>query len=139
MKLTTAEEQLMNHLWELKSAYMKDLVDAFPEPRPAYTTIATLLKRMTDKGFVKFNQHGKVREYYPVIKKPAYFSGKINTIIKDFFNDSNTQFASFFTNETNLSLDELKELKHIVEKQIKEQTILFEDPESLTKCAFCHT
>ena len=121
MKLSPAEEQLMKYLWELKSAYMKDLVEVFPEPRPAYTTIATLLKRMTDKGFVSFNQHGKVREYFPMVKKPAYFSGKINTIIKDFFNDSNTQFASFFANETNFSLDELEELKTIVEQQIKEQ------------------
>ncbi|MCP4123445.1 MAG: BlaI/MecI/CopY family transcriptional regulator [Bacteroidetes bacterium] len=121
MKLSPAEEQLMKYLWELKLAYMKDLVEAFPEPRPAYTTIATLLKRMTDKGFVSFNQHGKVREYFPMVKKPAYFSGKINTIIRDFFNDSNTQFASFFANETNFSLDELEELKTIVEQQIKEQ------------------
>ena len=101
----------MKYLWELKSAYMKDLVDAFPEPRPAYTTIATLLKRMTDKGFVKFNQHGKVREYYPVVKKPAYFNDKIGNIVERFFNNSNAQFASFFTNETEMSLDELEELK----------------------------
>lgn len=111
----------MNYLWELKQAYMKDLVDAFPDPKPAYTTIATLLKRMTDKGFVAYNQHGKVREYYPVVKKPAYFSNKINTIIRDFFNNSNAQFASFFTNETDLSLEELQELKAIVEQQIDEK------------------
>jgi len=69
-----------------------------------------LLKRMTDKGFVGYKQRGKVREYYPMVKKPAYFSNKINAMIRDFFNDSNAQFASFFTNETDLSLEELEEL-----------------------------
>ena len=121
MKLTASEEQLMNYLWELKTAYMKDLVDAFPEPKPAYTTIATLLKRMNDKGFVGYNQHGKVREYFPKVKKPAYFSTKINSIIKNFFNDSSAQFASFFTNETDLSLEDLEALKAIVEQQIDEK------------------
>ena len=121
MKLTASEEQLMNYIWDLKKAYMKDLVDAFPEPKPAYTTIATLLRRMTDKGFVGYAQHGKVRQYFPTVKKPAYFSTKINSIIKVFFNNSSAQFASFFTNETNLSLEELKALKEIVEQQIDEK------------------
>jgi predicted transcriptional regulator len=121
MKLTSAEEQVMNYLWELKKAYMKDLVNAFPDPKPAYTTIATLLKRMTDKGFVRYNQHGKAREYYPVVRKPAYFSKKINTMIRDFFDNSSAQFASFFTNETDLSLEELEELKRIVEQQIDDR------------------
>lgn len=118
--MTPAEEQLMNLLWEMKTGYMKDIVDAFPEPRPAYTTVATLLKRMTDKGFVGYEQHGKVREYYPIVKKPAYFSGKLKNMIQNFFNDSSVQFASFFANETDLSLEELEEFKQIVEDQIKQ-------------------
>lgn len=121
MKLTESEEQLMNHLWEMKTAYMKDLVDAYEEPKPAYTTIATLLKRMTDKGFVGFSQRGKVREYFPKVKKPVYFNNKIGHIVERFFNNSNTQFASFFTNETEMSLDELEELKSIVQQQINKK------------------
>ncbi len=121
MQLTNAEEQIMKYLWKLEKAFMKDIVDAFPEPKPAYTTIATVIKRMTDKGIVAFNQFGKVREYYPVVKKPEYFSNQINSMIKDFFNNSNTQFASFFTNETNLSVSELEELKQMIDDQIKKQ------------------
>ena len=111
----------MKYLWKLEKAYMKDIIKEFPEPKPATTTIATLLKRMIDKGFVGYNQHGSNREYYPLIKKTDYFSKNFNLLIKDFFNNSASQFASFFTNETHLSLSELEELKRLVEKKIENQ------------------
>ncbi len=119
MQLTNAEEQVMRHLWKLEKAYMKNLRDEFVDPKPASTTLATLLKRMIDKGFVGFNQHGSNREYYPLIKKNQYFSKHINSLVKDFFNNSTSQFASFFTNETNMSTEELKELKQIVDNKLE--------------------
>ncbi len=119
MQLSKTEEQVMQHLWKLEKAFMKDLLDAFPEPKPATTTVATLLKRMTDKGFVNYKLYGKSREYYPLVKKTDYFSKHVNGLIKNFFNDSASQFASFFTSETNLSTVELEELKKIVDQQIK--------------------
>jgi predicted transcriptional regulator len=109
----------MNHLWKLEKSFMKDLLEAYPEPKPAPTTIATLIKRMTDKGFVAYNTFGKSREYYPLVKKKAYFSKHVNGLIKDFFNDSASQFASFFTKETNLSKTELEELKKLIDNEIK--------------------
>jgi predicted transcriptional regulator len=119
MQLTNSEEQVMKYLWKLERAYMKNILDEYTEPKPATTTIATLLKRMIDKGFVGYNQHGSNREYYPLIKKTDYFSKNFNILIQDFFNNSASQFASFFTNETNLSLSELEELKRLVEKKIE--------------------
>jgi BlaI family penicillinase repressor len=119
MQLTNAEEQVMRHLWKLEKAYMKNLRDEFSDPKPASTTLATLLKRMIDKGFVGFNQHGSNREYYPLIKKNQYFSKQINSLVKNFFNNSASQFASFFTNETNLSTADLEELKRIVDKKLQ--------------------
>jgi BlaI family transcriptional regulator, penicillinase repressor len=121
MKLTQAEEQVMKHLWNLEKAYMKNIREAYPDPKPASTTIATLLKRMIDKGAVGFEQHGNNREYYPRIKKTQYFSSHINMIVKDFFNDSSSQFASFFTKESDLSIAEMEELKGILEDKIKKQ------------------
>ncbi|AXT57930.1 BlaI/MecI/CopY family transcriptional regulator [Aquimarina sp. AD1] len=118
MQLSKAEEQLMKYLWKLEKAFMKDLLDAFPEPKPATTTVATLLKRMTDKGFIDYTLYGKSREYYPLVKKTDYFSKHVNGLIKNFFNDSASQFASFFTSETNLSTSELEELKKIVDKEL---------------------
>ncbi|APY01371.1 putative transcriptional regulator [Lacinutrix venerupis] len=119
MQLTKTEEDLMNYLWKLEKAFMKDLLEAYPEPKPANTTVATLLKRMTDKGFIAYNLYGKSREYYPLVKKKDYFSKHVNGLIKNFFNDSSSQFASFFTKETNLSKEELQELRAIIDTEIK--------------------
>ena len=121
MQLTNAEEQVMKFIWKLEKGYMKDIREEFPESKPATTTIATLLKRLIDKGFINYNQHGSNREYYPVIKKTEYFSKQVNSMIKEFFNNSASQFASFFTNETDLSIKELKELKKMIEEKIKDK------------------
>jgi predicted transcriptional regulator len=117
-QLTNAEEQVMEHLWKLEKAFMKDLLEAFPKPKPATTTIATLLKRMIDKQFVAYNEFGNSREYYPLVKKTDYFSKHVNGLISNFFNNSASQFASFFTTETNLSQTELEDLKKIIDSEI---------------------
>jgi len=119
MQLSKTEEQLMQHLWKLEKAFMKDLLDIYPEPKPATTTIATLLKRMINKGFVNYKTYGKSREYFPLVKKGDYFSKHVNRLIKTFFNDSASQFASFFTRKTDLTKEELEALKAIIDKEIK--------------------
>ena len=118
MYLTNAEEQIMKVLWNLEKAFIRDLMNEIPEPKPAQTTVLTLLKRMMDKNFVSFRQYGNSREYYPLVSKHDYFSRELNGIIMDFFNDSTAQFASFFANETDMTKEELEELKQIVEKKI---------------------
>ena len=118
MHLTNAEEQIMKLLWRLDKAFIRDLLNEFPDPKPAPTTVLTLLKRMIDKGFVSYKLFGNSREYYPLIKKTDYFSDHINVLIKDFFNNSTAQFASFFTNETDMNQEELKELRDLVDKKI---------------------
>ena len=121
MELTNTAEQLMEHLWKHEKAFMKDLLELYPEPKPATTTLATLLKRMTDKNFVAYNLFGNSREYYPVVKKTDYFSKHVNGLIKNFFNDSASQFASFFTTATNLSEKELENLKTIIDLEIQKK------------------
>ncbi len=121
MTLSNAEEQLMQLLWKKERAFMKDLVEAYPEPKPATTTVATLLKRMQDKNFVDYKQQGRSREYFPLVKKKDYFSKHVNGLIKNFFNNSPSQFASFFTEETNLSKKELEELKTLIDSEIKKK------------------
>ena len=120
-KLTKTEEQVMKYLWRLKKAFMKDLVDQFPEPKPAYTTIATIVSRMVEKDLVGFYQHGKVREYYPRIEKFSYFDGQLKDIVRNFFNDSPGQFASFFTRNNEMTLEELEQLKKMVQDKIEEK------------------
>ena len=120
--LSKTEEELMKHLWKLEKAFMKDLIDAYPEEaKPATTTIATLLKRMQDKEFVGYIQYGRSREYFPLVKKQAYFSRHVKGLIKGFFNNSTSQFASFFTEETDMNEKELKELKGLIDEQIEKK------------------
>lgn len=121
MQLSKAEELLMQLLWKQKRAYMKDLIGASPDPKPASTTVATLLKRMQEKGFIDYVQDGRSRAYFPLIKKKDYFSKQVNGMIKSFFNDDTAQFASFFTQETNLSKKELEELRNIIDSEIKKK------------------
>ncbi|MDZ7716067.1 MAG: BlaI/MecI/CopY family transcriptional regulator [Balneolaceae bacterium] len=119
MKLSKSEEQLMQYLWKLEKAFLKDLLEEYPDPKPAPSTVATLIKRMTEKGFVDYEQMGRSRQYFPLVKKSDYFSKHVNGLIKKFFNNSAAQFASFFTSETELSEKELKDLKTLVEKEIE--------------------
>ena len=121
MQLSNSEEQLMEHLWKLEKAFMKDLLESYPKPKPATTTVATLLKRMIDKKFVAYKEFGNSREYFPLVKKEDYFSKHINVLIKNFFNDSTSQFASFFTTSTNLTQNELEELKKSLMLNFKER------------------
>lgn len=120
MQLSKSEEQLMQYLWKRGKAFMKDLLEDFPDPKPATTTVATLLKRMADKGFIDYTTIGKSREYFPLVRKSDYFSKHVNGLIKNFFNNSASQFASFFTKETDLTNEELEELRKIIDQQIKE-------------------
>ena len=121
MKLTPTEEELMNHLWRLKRAFMKDLLECYPDPKPAPTTISTLLTRMQDKDFVGYDSLGKSREYFPLVTKENYFTKHIQGLIKNFFNDSPAQFASFFTKKADMTQEELEALKEIIDDQLKKK------------------
>ncbi|RLD51005.1 MAG: BlaI/MecI/CopY family transcriptional regulator [Bacteroidetes bacterium] len=81
MKLPNAEEQIMKYLWKLEKAFMKDLLNEYPSPKPATTTVATVLRRLVDKGIVGYSQHGKLRQYFPVLKKTEYSTSQINKMI----------------------------------------------------------
>ena len=117
-QLNKTELQIMKYLWSLNKGFMKDIVEQFPEPRPAYTTISTLLKRMCDKKYIGFERLGRDKLYFPVLKKNEYFSKQVNGIITHFFNDSKSQFASFFTKNADLSVQELEELQGILQEKI---------------------
>ena len=121
MQLSNSEEQLMQHLWKLEKAFMKDLLDQYPDPKPATTTVATLLKRIIDKNFISYNEIGNARQYFPLVKKTDYFSKHVNGLIKNFFNNSASQIASFSTTETDLSINEPEELQKIIDQQLQKK------------------
>lgn len=119
MKLSKSEEKLMELIWNHKKVFLKDIVESYSEPKPASTTIATMLKRMQDKGFIGYTVFGNSRQYYPLVNKNDYFTKHVKSIIKNYFGNSALQFASFFTTSSNLTASELESLKQIVEQEIK--------------------
>ena len=119
--LTAAEEQVMKHLWRLRTCFMRELLDAFPEPKPAKTTVATLLKRMVDKDLVGYKTYGNSREYFPKISKTAYFGRRLTGMVQDFFSDNPTELASLFAERTELTREQLEELQRIVNQQLEEE------------------
>lgn len=120
IKLTDSEEVIMEMLWEREKLFMKEILESYPEPKPASTTVATLLKRMQNKDLVGYTIFGNSREYFAKVKKSEYFREEMTSMIDRFFNSSVTQFASFFTSNTKLTQKQLKELREIIDKEIKE-------------------
>lgn len=119
-KLTDTEIILMEILWQKEKAFMKDILDEYTEPKPAATTIATLLKRMQNKDLIGYKTFGNSREYFPKVRKEDYFQEEMTSMIDRFFNNSVSQFASFFTSNAKLSQKQLKELRDIIDKEINE-------------------
>lgn len=121
MRLSKSEERLMDIIWEEGEVFFKDLLEKAPEPKPASTTLATMLKRMHTKGFIAFKLFGNSRQYYALVEKEDYFSKHVNSIVKSYFGDSALQFASFFAAKSNMSASELEDLKKIIDKEIKKK------------------
>ncbi|MGY6647751.1 BlaI/MecI/CopY family transcriptional regulator [Wenyingzhuangia sp. IMCC45574] len=117
--LTKAEEQVMQYLWELEKSFLKELVEKFPEPRPAYTTIQTVVKVLTKKQFIGYEKFGKSNRYYPLVSKKDYFRGQFKNVVSNFFNGSVSNFASFFTEDESINVTELEKMKQMIESKIE--------------------
>jgi len=113
--LTKAEEQVMQILWNLKEDIVKNVVESFEEPRPAYTTVATVLKVLEKKGFVDHKTIGNTHLFFPAISKKEYTKFQFSSLLKDYFNGSFPKMATFFAKENNLGIEELEEMLKITE------------------------
>lgn len=109
-ELTKAEDQIMQILWRLEKAFVKDIIDHLPDPKPAYNTVSTIIRILETKGFVGHKAYGKTHEYYPLIAKEKYTRFYLNTMLKGYFGGSFQNLVSFFAKENNLSAKELEEL-----------------------------
>ncbi|MFH0757933.1 MAG: BlaI/MecI/CopY family transcriptional regulator [Bacteroidota bacterium] len=118
-ELTKAELQVMHHIWELKKCFLKDIVEAFPEPRPAYTTISTVIRVLVKKGFMGYNTYGKVHEYYARVSRHSYFRTHVKSIINNHFDGSVVSFASFFTGDETMNVGELEEIRQLIDQKIE--------------------
>ena len=120
-ELTKAEEQVMQILWDIKSGFAKDVRARFREPRPAITTVSTILRILQEKGFVGYKAFGKTHEYHPMIEKKTYTRLMMKGIMMKYFGNSLRQMVSFFSQEKGLTVSELEELKKIIEEEIRKQ------------------
>ncbi len=115
--LTKAEEQIMQVLWKIEKGFLKDIVDAMPEPKPHSNTVATLLKILIEKDFVGTEIYGRMNEYKPLVGKQAYFNNTMNGLVKGYFDGSFTQAVSFLVDEKKLSIADLE----LLLKQLKKK------------------
>ncbi len=114
--LTKAEEQIMQALWQLDTAFVKDIVDELPEPKPHYNTISTIIKILEEKGFVGHESFGKANRYYALINKEEYSKKTMKQFVKGYFEGSFSNMLSFFAKEKDISVRELEELLHELKK-----------------------
>jgi predicted transcriptional regulator len=106
-ELTRAEEQIMQILWKLEKGFIKDILEHFDEPRPAYTTVATFMKILERKGYVSYETFGNAHQFYPVISKDEYSKTHINTIFKKYFKSSIKDVVTFFSDNNKVNISDI--------------------------------
>ncbi|HEY0744275.1 MAG TPA: BlaI/MecI/CopY family transcriptional regulator [Chryseosolibacter sp.] len=109
-ELTRAEDQVMQILWKLKKAFVKDIIEEMPEPKPAYNTVSTIIRILETKGFVDHKAYGKTHEYFPIISREKYTKFYLNNMITGYFNGSFNNLVSFFAKENKLNANDLEKL-----------------------------
>ncbi|KOH43506.1 BlaI/MecI/CopY family transcriptional regulator [Sunxiuqinia dokdonensis] len=119
-ELTKAEEQVMQLLWKKEKAFVKELIEQMPEPKPAYNTVSTIVRILEKKGFVAYEAFGKTHRYFPLISKKEYTRKYMKNFMKGYFSNSFKEMVSFFAREDNMSLAELEELMKEVGKDLNE-------------------
>jgi len=120
-QLTRAEEEVMQILWKLEKGMVNDMLEKFPEPKPAYNTVSTIVRILEQKGFVGHKAYGRTHEYFPVISKGDYTKSYFRNFVTNYFGNSYKSLASFFANEGKLSIKELEEIQKTIHKEIKKQ------------------
>lgn len=116
-ELTKAEERIMQLLWKLKKAFTRDILNQFEEDKPSYTTVATVLTVLEQKGFVAHKVLGNSKEYYPLISREKYSDFAMSNVLGKYFEGSLSQLVSFFAEKKKLDLEELNEIIEILESK----------------------
>lgn len=122
IKLTKAEEEVMQYLWELENAFVKDILEKFPEPKPAYNTISTIIRILEKKEFVAYKTFGRTHQYFPIIDKEEYKSFLSENLLSKYFGGSIENLVSFFAAKEEMNVNQLNELlEHIQTKKEKDE------------------
>ena len=118
-KLAKREEQIMQAMWQLGHAFIKEVINEMPDPKPHYNTIATMVKILEDKGFLEHEAIGNVFRYYPVISKERYQQHAMTDIVNQYFDSSYPNMLMFFAKEQKISEEELNEIVNLIKSQKK--------------------
>ncbi|UJH92608.1 BlaI/MecI/CopY family transcriptional regulator [Antarcticibacterium sp. 1MA-6-2] len=116
-KLTNKEEEILHILWQLKKAFVKEVLAEIPEENLHYNTVSTIIRNLEDKGYVSHKAYGKTHQYFPVVSKEEYRKQFMSTATKKFFDNSYKSMVSFFAKEEKISAKELREILEIIEKK----------------------
>lgn len=119
-ELTKAEEEIMQYLWDLEAASVKDILEQMKEPKPAVNTVSTIVRILEQKGFVSHRSKGRGYEYYPKISKAEYQEFSLNKVVHSYFGGSLSKLVSFFVEKEDLKTSELDDILKIIEKNRKQ-------------------
>ncbi|NOX45514.1 MAG: BlaI/MecI/CopY family transcriptional regulator [Chlorobi bacterium] len=120
-ELTKAEEQVMQVLWTIEKGVVNDMLHQFDNPKPAYNTVSTIVRILEKKGFVGHKAYGKTHEYFPLVSKGEYTKKYFGSFMTNYFSNSYKALASFLANDKKVSIEDLEEMKLMMEKEINKQ------------------
>lgn len=118
-KLTNREEDIIRVLWRLKKAFVNDILNNLPEPKPHYNTISTIIRKMEEKGYVKYKAFGKTHQYYPVVSEEKYKKTSLTKTVEHYFENSYKEMVSFFAKDEKISVKDLQEIIQMIETNNK--------------------
>lgn len=118
-RLTRAEEQVMHVLWKLGPSFVKDIVAGMPKPRPAITTVSTIVRILEEKGFAAHEAFGRSHRYHALVTKQAYGNRSMKRLLKDYFSGSPSKLLSAFMERERIDAAELEDLMRIIKKHRK--------------------
>ena len=114
--LTKAEEQIMQVLWQLEKAFVKEVIDELPFPKPAYNTVSTIIRILETKGFIGHEAFGKAHQYYPLVSREEYKRHATEKLLGNYFENSVESMFSFFVKEEKLDLSDVDEILKMINK-----------------------
>jgi BlaI family penicillinase repressor len=120
-ELTKAEEQVMHILWNLERGFVKDIIEQFPEPKPAYNTVSTIVRILEKKEFVGYKAFGKTHQYFPLVPKETYTKYTANRLVDNYFDGSFKNLVSFFVRDNDMTVKEMDQLMQIIESRKQQQ------------------
>lgn len=122
-EITKAQEEILKVLWEIKEGVVADVIEKLPEPKPAYNTVSTVIKVLEKKGYVSHKTYGKTYVFFPIVTNKEYAQYVLKDSLRSLFNNSLPQAVSFFVKQKNVSLNELEELKKLIDGEIQKQNL----------------